>query len=309
MEHALRHARVHNQLASDDRYAGGIGWCAFDYNTHANFGSGDKICYHGVTDIFRIPKPAGQFYRSQCDPAEEIVLEPCFNWSQGDQSEGGGIRHAVIVSNCDHLKIYVKGDLKAEVEPDREHYGHLPHPPFVIDLAGERLEDWGDLRIDGYLKGAKAISKTLPGNDYDRQLHVEPDDTELVGDGIDATRVVLRVTNEHGGARPFSTGAVYCAWRGPARSSARIRFRSPAAWAQCGFAARRRRGHPAARAASVFGREDRRDPVKAAEAEQAGLETRRRRRRPPHIAACPPHKSTCCHSSRSTSSGFCPRMR
>ena len=136
MEHAMRHARVHNQLASDDRYAGGIGWCAFDYNTHANFGSGDKICYHGVTDIFRIPKPAGQFYRSQCDPKEEIVLEPCFNWSQGDQSEGGGIRHAAIVSNCDHLKIYVKDDLKAEVEPDREHYGHLPHPPFVTELIG-----------------------------------------------------------------------------------------------------------------------------------------------------------------------------
>src|ERR1039457_779321 len=215
MEHALRHARVHNQLASDDRYAGGIGWCAFDYNTHANFGSGDKICYHGVTDIFRIPKPAGQFYRSQCDPKEEIVLEPCFNWSQGDQSEGGGIHHAVIVSNCDHLKIYVKGDLKAEVEPDREHYGHLPHPPFVTDLAGEHLEDWGDLRIDGYITGAKVIEKTLPGNDYDRQLHVEPDDAVLVGDGIDATRVVLRVTNEHDGARPFSTGAVALRLEGP----------------------------------------------------------------------------------------------
>jgi beta-galactosidase len=215
MEHALRHARVHNQLASDDRYAGGIGWCAFDYNTHANFGSGDKICYHGVTDIFRIPKPAGQFYRSQCDPKEEIVLEPCFNWSQGDQSEGGGIRHAAIVSNCDHLKIHVKGDLKSEVEPDRERYGHLPHPPFVIDLNGEHLEDWGDLRIDGYINGVKVISKTLPGNDYDRQLHVEPDDPELVGDGIDATRVVLRVTNEYGGARPFSTGTVALRVEGP----------------------------------------------------------------------------------------------
>ena len=55
-----------------------------------------SICYHGVSDIFRIAKPAGHFYRSQCDPKEEIVLEPCFNWSQGDQSEGGGIRHAVI---------------------------------------------------------------------------------------------------------------------------------------------------------------------------------------------------------------------
>ncbi len=215
MEHAQRHARVHNQLASDNQYAGGIGWCAFDYNTHANFGSGDKICYHGVTDIFRILKPAGQFYRSQCDPKDEIVLEACFNWSQGDQSEGGGIRHAVVASNCDHLKFYVKGDLKAEAEPDRENYGHLPHPPFVIDLTGEHLEDWGDLRIDGYINGEKVISKTLPGNDYDRQLHVEPDDAELTGDGIDATRVVLRVTNEHDGARPFASGAVLLRIEGP----------------------------------------------------------------------------------------------
>lgn len=215
MEHALRHARVHNQLASDDRYAGGIGWCAFDYNTHANFGSGDKICYHGVTDIFRIPKPAGQFYRSQCDPKEEIVLEPCFNWSQGDQSEGGGIRHAVIVSNCDHLKIYLRDRLLREVDPDREHYGHLPHPPFVTGLMSQRLEDWGDLRIDGYIGGEKVISRTMPGNDYDRQLRVEPDDKELIGDGCDATRVVLRVTNEHGGDRPFSTGAVSLQVEGP----------------------------------------------------------------------------------------------
>ena len=215
MEHALRHARVHDQLASDNRYAGGIGWCAFDYNTHANFGSGDKICYHGVADIFRLPKPAGQFYRSQCDPKEEVVLEPCFNWSQGDQSEGGGIRHAVFVSNCDHLKIYVGSDLKAEAEPDRERYAHLTYPPFVVDLSGVHLEDWGDLRIDGFIKGDKVISKTLPGNDYDRQLHVEPDDKELVGDGIDATRVVLRVTNEHGGARPFSSGAVTLHIEGP----------------------------------------------------------------------------------------------
>jgi len=78
-----------------------------------------------------------------------------------------------------------------------------------------RLEDWGDLRIDGYIGGEKVISKTLPGNDYDRQLHVEPDDKELAGDGIDATRVVLSVTNEHGGARPFSTGAITLRVEGP----------------------------------------------------------------------------------------------
>ena len=86
-EHTVRHARVHNQIASDAKYAGGIGWCAFDYNTHADFGSGDRICYHGVSDIFREPKPAAGFYKSQCDPEEEIVLEPAFHWSASDEYE------------------------------------------------------------------------------------------------------------------------------------------------------------------------------------------------------------------------------
>ena len=43
-EHVIRHARVHDQLGSDERYAGGIGWCAFDYASHAYFGSDDRIC-------------------------------------------------------------------------------------------------------------------------------------------------------------------------------------------------------------------------------------------------------------------------
>ncbi len=67
---------MHDQLASDDRYAGGIGWCAFDYNTHGNFGSGDRICYHGVSDIFRIPKPAAGIYQSQCDPTRKSCWSP-----------------------------------------------------------------------------------------------------------------------------------------------------------------------------------------------------------------------------------------
>jgi beta-galactosidase len=82
-------------------------------------------------------------------------------------------------------------------------------------LTGLPDEGWGDLRIDGYLNGEKAASRTMPGNDCDRELHVEPDDLKLVGDGSDATRVVLRVTNEHGGARPFSTGPVTLHLDGP----------------------------------------------------------------------------------------------
>ena len=39
VEHALRHARVLNEMYGSDRISGSIGWCMFDYNTHKDFGS------------------------------------------------------------------------------------------------------------------------------------------------------------------------------------------------------------------------------------------------------------------------------
>lgn len=104
-EHTLRHARIHNQIASAPGFAGGIGWCAFDYNTHFNFGSGDRICYHGVSDIFRVPKCAAGFYKSQCDPEEEAVLEPAFHWARND--EDTGFTTALVCSNGEHLKFFL----------------------------------------------------------------------------------------------------------------------------------------------------------------------------------------------------------
>jgi len=214
-EHVIRHARVHNQLASADGYAGGIGWCAFDYNTHSNFGSGDHICYHGVSDIFRIPKPAAYFYKSQCDPEEEIVLEAGFFWSSGDKSEAGGPGKVPILSNCDHLKVYYDGVLKQELDPDRQTFQFLKHSPFQMDLGGLPLRPWGDLRIEGYLKGRLAKTLTLSGSGRDADLKVLPDDTRLIGDGRDATRVVLMVTDEYGNIRPFATAAISLSLTGP----------------------------------------------------------------------------------------------
>jgi beta-galactosidase len=69
-EHVTRHLDVLNAAyRRPGRFAGAIGWCIFDYNTHKDFGSGDRICHHGVMDIFREPKFAAYAYASQCDPA------------------------------------------------------------------------------------------------------------------------------------------------------------------------------------------------------------------------------------------------
>jgi beta-galactosidase len=211
-EHTLRHARVHNQLASNPQYAGGLGWCAFDYNTHSDFGSGDRICYHGVADIFREPKPAAGFYKSQCDPEEEIVLEPAFRWARGDESIA--FTKGVVCSNCDHLKFYIDDKLIAELDPDRSEFGNLQHPPFVLQLEPFR-NAWGDLRIEGYLRDKLVIARKYSGKGIDQQFSVLPDDTKLIADGADATRVVLRVTDEFGAIRSLANDAIQLTVEGP----------------------------------------------------------------------------------------------
>lgn len=226
-EHTLRHARIHNQLASDPQYAGGIGWCAFDYNTHSNFGAGDRICYHGVTDMFRENKPAAGFYKSQCDPAEEIVLEPAFHWASSDESTN--FTKAVVCSNCDHLKFYlrersIEGNpwkLAAELDPDRTEFEHLTYPPFVLELKNIDRKQfdiaWGDLRIDGYLNGKQVISKSLSGLGDDRKFTLLPDDRSLMADGADTTRVVLRVTDQFDAIRTYANDPIIFTLEGPAQ--------------------------------------------------------------------------------------------
>ncbi len=212
-EHTMRHAHIHDQLASNPQYAGGIGWCAFDYNTHGDFGSGDRICYHGVTDMFREPKPAAGFYKSQCDPAEEVVLEPAFHWARGDASIG--FSKAVICSNCDHIKLYIADELVADVEPDRKTFQHLQYAPFIVEL-GELFHKWGDLRLEGYIQGKQVIVKKYSGKGIDQKFTLLPDDTSLFADGADTTRVVLRVTDEFDAIRPFANDAIKFELEGPA---------------------------------------------------------------------------------------------
>jgi beta-galactosidase len=217
-DHALLHATVLDALHSDDGYAGGFGWCAFDYATHAEFGSGDRICYHGVSDQFRVRKPASSVYRSQCDPAEEVVLEPAFSWAAGDHSDYGGPGRGLVFSNCDRVVAFVDGKQVADMVPDRAGSPSLPHPPFLFGhtsgIAPWR-RTWGDLRLDGYLDGELVATRTFSGRGIDQAMVVTVDDHTLLADGGDATRLVVRVTDEFGADRPLASGVVTFDVQGP----------------------------------------------------------------------------------------------
>ncbi len=213
-QHALHHAHIHNQIGGM-KSAGGIGWCAFDYNTHAVFGSGDRICHHGVMDIFRQPKFAAAFYASQADPAARVVLEPATYWKMGDKNEGG-VEPLVIFSNCDEVEIIVGDASRGRYAPDRAAYPNLPHPPYVITGLGHTWgEQWRALTVIGFIKGKKAAERKISNDGIPVKLVMTVDDPSLQADGADMTRVGLRITDAFDNMLPFAMQPVQLELSGP----------------------------------------------------------------------------------------------
>ena len=127
-EHALRHARVLDAALADGVHAGCFGWCMFDYPTHKDFGSGDRVCYHGVMDAFRNPKLAAAVYASQGD--ERNVLEVGSPMDIGDYPGGRNDRICVF-TNADEVELYKNDAYVGSFRP--EGWKGLEHGPVDID--------------------------------------------------------------------------------------------------------------------------------------------------------------------------------
>jgi beta-galactosidase len=209
---ALRHAQAHDRARAFPRCAGAIAWCAFDYGSLVSSYRGVK--YPGVADVFRIPKLGAAFYQSQGSPKVRPVIAPNFFWDFGPETPHGPGAHAAIFSNCDRLEIFLDGKRYAEAQPDRAAFPHLQYPPFFCDLAIDG-DAHPDLRIDGYVGGRRALSKSFSADRTKDQFFLAADDRELTGDGSDATRVVFQTVDRFGAMRPFCTGEVKFEITGP----------------------------------------------------------------------------------------------
>ena len=144
-----------------------------------------------------------------------MVIEPGFYYSWGDRGSGNGPGLVPICSNCEHLKLTYNGKPWGEADPDRKTYPNLKYPPFMVNLVNLSFGNWGDLKIEGYIGGKLVATKTLSGSGTDDKLVVKPDDSELIADGRDATRVVLAVTDQYDNLRPFATAAIQLSIIGP----------------------------------------------------------------------------------------------
>ena len=116
----------------------------FDYNTHKDFGSGDRICYHGVMDMFRNPKMAALAY--SCFREDEPVLEITSSMDIGEHP-GSNRGKIYILSNLDSVKMYKNGAFIKEYHPEDSPYKNLIHGPIIIDdYIGSALVDNEDMK-------------------------------------------------------------------------------------------------------------------------------------------------------------------
>lgn len=129
-EHAIRHANVLDEVAKQENIAGSFGWCMFDYNTHKDFGSGDRICYHGVMDMFRNPKLASAVYACQQDTTPVLELSSSMDIGEHPGCNRGDI---YIFTNADSVKMYKNDRFIKEYRASDSKYQHLKHGPILID--------------------------------------------------------------------------------------------------------------------------------------------------------------------------------
>ncbi len=138
LAHALRHANVLDAAAAQSDIAGSFAWCMFDYNTHKDFGSGDRICYHGLMDMYRNPKPAAAVYASQGE--ERTVLELSSSMDIGEHP-GCNRGELYLFTNADSVRMYKNDIFIKEYTKEDSVYPHLAHGPILVDdFIGDQIE-------------------------------------------------------------------------------------------------------------------------------------------------------------------------
>ena len=210
-EHILRYARMLNDVFTSDDTAGAFGWCMFDYNTHKDFGSGDRVCYHGVMDMFRNPKPASGIFAAM---GSKPFLDVSFLADIGDYPEGL-IGDMYVMTNADTVKVYRGGNFVGDYTHANSPFEHLKNAPILIDM---RENGWGsaanEVRLEAYKDGKLMCTKTV-GSMMSYSLDVEASCVTLhEGVTYDVAAVSIVARDQNGNVCPYVNKVVKLSARG-----------------------------------------------------------------------------------------------
>jgi beta-galactosidase len=175
-------------LYAHPEIAGGIGWAAFDYNSPEFRNPVAITAHHCADDIFRLPKGFESYaLASQADPA---IYGPMVKiMSRGSPHT----KEVWVASNAQEVELFVNGKSLGRAKPTE--FPHAPHPLFRFKL--DSFEP-GELEARAWI-GEKQVARDMvhtPGRA--KKLQLKADDSQLIADGADMTRVVVSALDEQG---------------------------------------------------------------------------------------------------------------
>ncbi|WP_394838076.1 DUF4982 domain-containing protein [Pendulispora rubella] len=200
------HLEVQSKAGEKTNISGALGWCAFDYNTTFDSKScRDQTCYHGVSDIFRMPKFSASVFSSQRDPARyEPYVAIDHYWAPTSANK------VYVAGNCEQVELFANGASKGKITPNA--YTGLPHPFFQFDEVAFAP---GNLRADCWIGGRVAETATQYTPGVATKLELNIDDRTIAADGADMTRVTVKALDGHDQAVPDNAANVSFAVSGP----------------------------------------------------------------------------------------------
>jgi beta-galactosidase len=214
----LQQALNYQEAFNDNLASPAVGcanWLIFDYNR----GYADDIESSGIMDIFRIPKFAHYFYKSQ-RPAQKSAnrstppgpfVHVANYWMENSDLD------VKVYSNCQRVSLFLNGKEIPARNPGRDVYStNLRYPPFVFKLDKFQA---GELEAIGHIDSDRAASHKVKTPLEPRRLRLSAalDGIEPAAGKKDVFFVYAAVIEENGTLAPTASNSVTFALSGPAR--------------------------------------------------------------------------------------------
>lgn len=208
LQQALNYQEAFNSNLKGAQTIGHANWLMFDYNR----GYSDDLEASGISDIFRIPKFAFYFYKSQKAPDVDEFVEPMVFIANFWTPES--TKNIRIFSNTEEVTLYLNGEQVEKKKPERNEISEeLPFPPFTFGL--KKFEP-GELKAVGFIDGeevAEHIVRT-PQEATKIEIAVDRSGKDLATKTPDVVFIYAKILDENGTVLPDATNPVQFSMEG-----------------------------------------------------------------------------------------------